>query len=234
MKAVSALVAMVLVFPACTVLAGPPLYGEYFDNLEGRYTVSYVGDVWLSLGNTYHAESWDEGASALGLLWEFACPALEGEPEWIGSWFDEDGNGYASYLLRYSGGTFWLSGAGPWGNEETEYTGILDYYTERRAVHFWHGLPFRIETQGVECAGDFDEFDVRLCAEWDAMNVGVSDGQVPDYPVLLESPGGVCSPNPTLRGEYGRVECVVLRISDEEGPTRAKNATWGSIKSTYR
>ena len=119
----------------------------YEQDLEGRYTVSYVGESgWRSPGNTYHAQSWDPGASVLGLLWEFACPALVGEPEWLGQWFDEDGNGYVWYLVRYSGGTFWLSGEGPWGNEETEYTGILDYYYERKAMHYWHGIPLELET----------------------------------------------------------------------------------------
>jgi hypothetical protein len=235
MKAVSALVATVLVFLAWTVLAGPPLQGEYFvDQSYGRYTKSYVGETFYSLGNTYHAQSWDPEACALGLLWEFACPALVGELEYTGSWFDEEGNGYAWYLVRYSGGTFWLSGEGPWGNEETEYTGILDYYAEMIACHYWHWIPSAWETSGVKCSGVFDEFDMRLCVEWDTNRDGWSEGQVPDYPVLLESPGGVCSPNPTLAGEYGTVQWAVLRISDEEGPTRAENATWGSIKSMYR
>jgi len=232
MRLATALLGLMLVLLASPVLAGPPLDGDY-KSLDGevelgRFSESWAGGGQGQIGNTVHAQSWD--GMVLGGEWWVACPMAAEAPEVIADNVDPiTGLGTIEYRTVYSGGHFWLSGAGPWGNGDVEYTGMLEYYTHHTTFIVVNFQPIAYTTN-ADFAGYFDTYCKCILVLANAASAG-NGPQPPQYPVFLEY-APVCGENPGLLGEWGDVEDITISIFECASGNEA--STWGGIKTLYR
>jgi hypothetical protein len=225
MKVVTALVVVLSVLAAMPVLAGAPLDGTYKsldgDMVNGRFSESWYGGGQGQIGNTVHAMSY--GAAE----WRIWCPSLAAEPVLIADYRDGSGTGQVEYQSTYSGGYFWITGAGPWDGGDTEYTGYFTSYIHNTTFIFFNNVPISYTTN-AQMEGFFDIY--CKCVLIVANGASVGNGAQPaDYPAFLESD---CDENTGLTGEWGDVADITMTIYDCASGTDA--STWGTIKSLYR
>ncbi len=228
MKLATVVVTLSLALMAGAALAGPPLEGEYKsldgDMLVGRFSESWVGGSQGEVGNVVHVESWD--GSVLGTEWSLACPRLAEPPELIASNLDANGTGMVEYRFVYEGGVFLISGTGPWGNGDAEYTVILDDYTHHTTYIYWYGTQIAY-TVTADFTGNFVGYSVCLLGIANFASVG-QGAQPVDYPMFLDE---TCA-DWSGQGEWGQVADVQMSIYECASGSDA--TTWGSIKTMYR
>ncbi|MCK4548043.1 MAG: hypothetical protein KAW17_11455 [Candidatus Eisenbacteria sp.] len=218
-----------------TAYADYPLDGVYMSMLgqiqEGRFSESWVGGGQGQLGNTVHALSWDD--VELGAEWNVLCPVLAEPPELIEDTVDEYGNGHRVYRTVYMDGTFWMTGAGAWGNGDPEYYGDLFHYTHTTTMQFVGGELVGYNTN-AQLSGSFTGYTEKCMQLTIANAVSVGIGGIPpaDYPVLLDGPSGCVDAPPEIIGEWGNVWSITLIISD--CATSNEDVSWSTIKSLYR
>jgi len=183
MKLASALAAVVLLLVAVCAQAGAPTDGIYKSSLgnmlAGRFSESWAGGGQGQTGNAVHAMSWS--GSALGTQWVISCPVLSAVPTLVSDSRDASGTGMVEYLSHYSGGVFWLSRAGAWGDGTVDYTGILEYYTHHTTFMFLKWVPISY-TANADFGGHFDGY--CKCISGTANGCSVGNGSQPaGYPV---------------------------------------------------
>ncbi len=231
MKLASVVITLVVLLAAVSVEAGTPLNGTYKsllgDMASGRFSESWAGGGQGQVGNVVHSQSWSGGV--LGSEWWVACPMLAEPPELIAETDLGYGMSTREYRSVYTGGSFWLSGAGPWGTGEPEYAGTLEYYIHHTTFILMNGVPISYTTN-ADFAGYFDEWCKCILVVANGAS-GSSGAQPADYPVFEEISGS-CVDNPALMGEWGQVADITLTIFECASPTEA--TTWGSIKTLYR
>ncbi|MEJ2722779.1 MAG: hypothetical protein P8181_16825 [bacterium] len=221
----------------CVSFAGPPLNGDYdSDDIGGptnvgRYTESWsVPNGALLLGTTLNAESWD--GMNLGLQWRYYCSTQTIDPVLLVDNVDVNGNGNRTYMKTFTGGYIWLSGAGPWGNGDPEYTGPIDTYHEFETIQYTNWVRTHAVTN-VQATAHFDGYPntCMVFSVGNGLEIGSTDfGMVKpaDYPDLLQE--GTCDPVMTMGGWWDFFT-LTLSISNCTVPT--ENATWGAIKAQY-
>lgn len=222
---------VVLVAGAASVYAGPPINGTYKSSLgqfdEGREASSWAaGGGFLSTGGVLHAESWDGGT--LGGDWKVLCPQVVSVTLIVDLVFG--GNGQRIYQIDYTGGVIELGGAGPWGNGDPVYTGIIDTYVEIRTVLYAAGV--KVGSVSDHAVSAHLQGYTQSCMTWGIGNgawLGESPAAKPaGYPdYRLAS----CTPAPDS-GHWGDI--TDLTISVTGCAVSAETKTWGSVKSLYR
>ena len=231
MKLAGVFLALTLAFVTCPANAGPPLDGTYEsldgDLRSGRFSESWAGGGQGQVGNVVHSQSWD-GAD-LGLEWWVACPMLAEPPELVNETDLGGGMTTREYRSVYTGGRFWMTGAGPWGNGEAEYTGALEYYIHHTTFILLNGVPISYTTN-ADFAGHFDDWCKCVLVVANGASGG-NGGQPAGYPVFKEVDED-CVDNPGLTGEWGLVADITLTIY--ECASSGDATTWGSIKTLYR
>ena len=99
-------------------------------------------------------------------------------------------------MKTFVGGTIWLSGAGPWGNGDAEYSGPINSYTEIETVQLSAWERVGVVTN-VQATASFDGYP-GMCIAFAVANgveVGSTDfGELKpgDYPDFLWA--GSCAP----------------------------------------
>jgi len=214
--------------------AGPPVEGVYQSDgghvLEGRYTESWIGGASGQEGNLIHAASWD--GTDLGTEWEVSCAAAVAPRQLIAEAIDERGNGHRTYETLYEGGTFAISGDGPWGTGDALYSGSIDYYRHRTTEIYMYFNPVASVTN-VELSGQFDSYgtctQIMLANAWK-----VGQGSEPShYPAFqARDHTGRCARDPTVEGEWGGIDHITIVITSAVTATDSK--TWGGIKHMYQ
>lgn len=226
------ILAAVVIVASVAAYAGPPLNGNYstlnndFDN--GRYAASWApgGGGYLSVGDVLHAESWN--GSSFGGDWKILCPAVVNVTLVVDLTFG--GNGQKIYQIDYAGGMIELSGTGPWGNGDPQYTGLIDNYTEFRTVQYSNNVITGAVSNHAVSA--HLQGYTASCMTWGIGNgalVGMSPAAKPaDYPDFRD---GGCS-STAGEGDWGNFTDLTLSVQGCAVATQ--QSTWGGIKSMYR
>jgi len=222
-----------LIMTAACAFAGAPLDGIYTSaagDLEiGRFSESWVGGGRAQIGNTIHAQSWDE--VVLGMQWEVSCAVISSPPQLIEDLVDETGSGHKTFRTVYGGGSFWLSGEGPWGTGDPSYGGEIAYYSHVMTYQYVSGVLVSYVVN-VQLAGYFDGYS--RCMQLTIANA-VSSGagaQTRAYPVFLDGGAG-CVEDVSVGGEWGEVHSITLVVLNCSN-TPVESETWGTIKGLYR
>lgn len=218
--------------------AGAPVPGTYQSSdlggviPAGRYSESWVaGGGPLSAGTTQNCGSWD-GAS-LGTVWSYTCGTALGPATVLFDNVDGSGNGNRTYKKEFFGGTFWLSGTGPWANGDVAYPGHFDTYVEYETVQYVGGVAVAAVTN-VQTSARFDAYPSQ-CMSFSIANgarIGTTDlGDVKPagYPAFLADD---CSETRTL-GAWWNMNSLTVSITSGCA-TGARTTTWGALKTTYR
>ncbi len=221
---------MLIAGAAYAVCAHAPLQGSYSTTngsmIGGRVSEAFCSGVGPGQpGNMQNAMSWN--GAALGTQWTVSGMTIDAAGAVLKKdAVDGSGFGYRDYVTNYTGGTFWLSGAGAWGDGLGDFTGTITYYNVSTRISFMGGMPIgatsNISFRGAfaDCAYCFIDYAVaNSMLMWTT-----GDGAMPaNYPPFL------CSAN---AGELHDVCCVTMHILCDV--TATEDSAWGAIKSLYR
>lgn len=227
---------VVILLAAQAAFAGPPLPGTYRSTdlggpvLVGRYSEGWgAGGNALSAGATLNCGSWD--GSALGSQWRYSCGTQTANSVLLSNTVNAQGNGNRTYMSTYVGGSFYLSGSGPWGNGDAGYPGVMDSYVEYETLQYVNWVPVSGITN-VQMSAHFDNYPEQ-CMSYNMGNgVRVSDtglGQPApaNYPSFLDAS---CNATP-VDGACWNFITITLSIVDCSVPV--EETTWGAVKSIY-
>jgi len=236
--ATMACVVAVLALAASAALAAPPLAGNYQSTdlggsiPTGRYTEGWdAGGNAFTVGTTQNCDSWD--GAALGAVWRYSCGTQLANSVIISDHVDGNGNGNRTYECTYSGGIFWLNGAGPWGAGDASYPGHFASYVEFETVQYVGGVAIASVTN-VQTTAHFDNYPA-VCMAFSISNgtrVGTTDlGNVlpANFPALLDA---TCGATRSLGAWWNMTALTISITSGCTTPT--KRSTWGSLKAVYR
>ncbi len=226
----------------CLALAGtasatPPANGAYNSNdfggvmLTGRFSESWVTTPAGAgqIGNTVDAQSWN--GSALGTEWRVWCPSIGTAPVQTRNTVDGNGTGEVEYQTDYTGGYFWLSKNGPWGDGSEDYSGVLLSFKVTATYQYILGNLAGIRSN-VVLMGDFDGYDNCMTyAINNAAFVGTSPAVMPaGYPMFLDTN---CGTGTVTTGGWGTATQITLTVLGN-CTVGTREATWGAVKSLYR
>jgi len=223
--------ALVLAAPA---FAADPIPGTYTsvdmgfgsqNVLTGRGSNSRpVPD--LGVDNVVNAMSWD--GATLGTQWRFQCAVSISQSSTNN--LDANGNGTVLFETVYTGGTFWLSMAGPWSGGPVDLTGVMNTTTRNTTLQYVAFNP----VAAVENVSTSGTFDGSACVLQFVINnnVGIGDTDIPmslpaDYPQFLDT---ACQTGSRTSGSWGDVRDIMLSI---DCPVPAVPSTWGHLKQVY-
>jgi len=203
----------------------PGIYSSTSDFLEGRGSASWENaPANKSLNHVFNSQSWD--GSTLGTEWVFEC----GVGNTVVTSVDTTGgDGFISYQTVYTGGTFWLSKDGPWGDSVNDLTGTLNTTTDNTTVSYSNGFPVAA-VANVYTTGQFDGSSCVLeFAIGNAQGLGDTDiASLPaDYPPFLDV---ACVAGNRDRGSWGDLITLTMSI---DCSTPVNTMHWGQIKRTY-
>ncbi len=229
---------MLVILAAAMLVAGAAFAECAHEPLQGSYSTTVgtmiggrVSEAFCSgggpgqPGNAQNAMSWN--GMTLGGQWTMSGMTIDAAGAVQKKYaIDAFGNGYIDYVTNYTGGQFWLSGAGAWGDGLGDFTGTLAYYNVGTRVSYfgWQqvGVTSNITFRGAfnDCAYCFIDYAVaNSFLIWTS-----GEGTMPvNYPPFL------CG---ATTGELHDACCVTMHILCDV--TATEESTWGSIKSLYR
>ena len=222
--------AMLVANAAFAECAHAPVQGSYSTTnatmIGGRVSEAFCSGAGPGQpGNTQNAMSWN--GAVLGGQWTMSGMTIDAAGAVQKKYaIDGSGNGYIDYVTNYTGGQFWLSGAGAWGDGLGNFTGTMTYYNVGTRVSYfgWQevGLTSNITFRGAfnDCAYCFIDYAVA-----NSMLIWTSgEGAMPaNYPPFQ------CG---AATGELHDACCITMHILCDV--TATEESTWGSIKSLYR
>lgn len=230
------MVSVLMLIPALA-LADSPLNGIYESTdlggviNTGRYSESFpAGGTALSTGVVLNAADWD--GMTLGSQWGYSCGVQVTTPVLLIDNVDVNGNGNRTYMKTFVGGTVWLSGAGPWGNGDAEYTGPISSYNEFETIQFVNHVRTHAVTN-VSAIAFFDGYSAN-CMQFSVGNgveIGATDLGLPmnpDFPALLDTN---CD---ATRDEGAWWDLFNLQLYITGCEIGNSDRTWGDVKSLYR
>lgn len=220
---------------AVPALANPPIDGNYKStDVGGTMYTGLYSETWnggpMAVNNTVNEASWD-GAN-LGTQWTWSCAYVAVPPTLLYDGVNANGDGNKIWKVVYTSGTAWLSGTGPWAdNEPAGYTATVDTWT----------------ATVTETYSNFDEVGTVKTVSATASFVGYPDVCIvlalsnqqkhgdgptlpitPQYPAFIDNTcAGASGP-----GEWGEVDDITYSILNCTVST--KESTWGAIKARYR
>ncbi|MFO7652307.1 MAG: hypothetical protein R6X25_00635 [Candidatus Krumholzibacteriia bacterium] len=235
MKRFTIAVSLLALMMATGALAGPPLNGSY-DSTDmggpafiGRYTEGWdASGSALDAGTTLNAASWD--GMVLGSQWRYWC-GTETSSVLLTSTVNSAGNGNATYMKTFVGGYIWLSGDGPWGNGDPEYTGTINSYNEFETITYSEWVPIAAVTN-VQANAFFDGYPELCMAFYIGNGTRIATTEIgevipADYPDLLDPD---CAATRTLGAAW---DFTSVTLTIDGCVVSAVDATWSSVKSLY-
>lgn len=235
----SLLVVLIVLGMAGAAFAGAPATGTYYSLtqggpvLDGHFSESWVpGGGAGQIGNTINAQSWDMNLG-LGTEWTFYCASIAAAPVLIEDSRDGNGTGDVVYQTEYSGGDFFLSKDGPWGDGSEDYFGAIDLFSVETTYKFVANTLLGIRSN-VTLSGHFMGYE--NCLNYVITNASQfgdtdADGPLPaGFPPFLDSS---CQENVVTRGAWGDITHVAMQITGSCF-VGTEETTWGRVKARYR
>ncbi len=229
---------MALMMTAVPVLAGAPQTGVYLsDDMGGQMLTGHFSESWVDpgshgqVGNTIHALSYDP-AFGQGSQWKLWCASIAFPPSIVSDTRDANNTGEVTYRTEYTGGLFWFSKDGPWGDGSEDYTGVIDIFTATTTYLYVNGDVLGIRSN-ITTTGQFDNYSD--CFEYTINNTaffGDTDtvGPLPgDFPEFMDD---TCVTGTRTRGGWGSVTEIALRILGN-CTVATQETTWGAVKALY-
>lgn len=229
--------AFVVVCMATAAFAGAPSVGVYLSLTQGGPVLDgHFSESWLpaggpgQVGNTINAQSWDMSLG-LGTEWKFYCASIAMPPSLIEDTRDANNTGDVVYQTEYSGGSFWLSKDGDWGDGSEDYFGDLDQFSVETTYKYVAGVLLGIRSN-VTMAGHFIGYE--NCLNYVITNSSVfgnvdENGPLPaEFPPFLDTNCG----GSIDRGAWGDVTHIAMQITGTCF-VRTEETTWGAVKARY-
>lgn len=222
---------------ATAALAGPPLNGVYpstdigGDVYTGRYMETYDTPEGAILpGTTLHAQSWD--GMNLGQQWSYQCGIMTSAPVLVSDMVNANGTGSRTYMKTFVGGSIWLSGTGPWGNNEAEYSGPILDYVEFETIQFLNFERIHAVTN-ISATASIDGYSDSCLAftVGNGVEIGSTDFGNPipaTYPAMHDAN---CDPVVALGAWW---DFMTLSLYIDSCVVSTDETTWDSVKSFYR
>jgi hypothetical protein len=233
-KATASLLGLVAVWgSALPALAANPVPGVYNStDLGGAVRTGRGTQSWTLPANgaqglldVFNSESWN--GAFLGDQWKFQCGVQNAtqtkQDNRVG------GTGTIVYTNTFTGGSFWLSKNGPWGDGVNDWAGTPGSTVAIATVQYVNNVPvasrLNLNSSGV--------FDGGQCVLVFTIANGIGGGDTD----LLPKPAGYpdflddsCQPTRSY-GSWGDIQQITLQI---DCPTPTHSSTWGQLKSIYR
>lgn len=223
--------AMLIAGPAFAVCAHQPVQGSYSTTngtmIGGRASEAFCSGAGPGqFLNTQNVMSWN--GAALGTQWTISGMAIDAAGAVVKSqYFDAFGNGYIDYVTNYTGGAFWLSGAGNWGDGLGNFTGQVTYYNVGTKVSYIGWQPIGA-TSNISVRGSFD--DCAYCfIDYGIANSLLMWSSTDGTAMPANYPPFLCG---VTAGELHDVCCVTIHVLCD--PTATEESSWGAIKELYR
>jgi hypothetical protein len=229
-KTAIVLLLLALLLPTLAI-AGAPLEGVWKSTdlggpvPLGRYTEGWMsGGGALLAGTAFNAASWD--GTTLGDSWSYHC-AVEGANAVLVDDSVVSGFGTRTWKCTFTGGTIWLSGSGPWGNGDAQYTGPILSYVEYETLTYVAGMVIEARTN-VNATAMIEGYET-VCLGFTVGNgAKIGDGLPPaNYPPELNSSCGSA-----INGAFWDFAQLTLYITNCEVGTQ--ESSWSSVKAQYR
>jgi hypothetical protein len=231
---VTSFVSILITLATATAWAVDPAPGTYNStDLGGSVLLGRASQSWeqplnaqQGLNDVFNSQSWN--GAALGTQWRFSCgvqPAVQTVQD------NRNGSGTGSVVFTnsFSGGTFWLSMAGPWGDGVNDLTGTNNATQEIVTVVYVNNVPQQARIN-VDSSGEFDGSDCVLTFSI-ANGIGGGDTDLlpkpPGYPDFLDV---ACGATRSF-GSWGDISQITMRI---DCPVPSRGTTWGRVKTLYR
>ena len=236
MRTFAKILSVLLVITPVLAMAGAPLEGAWSTTdlggpvPLGRYTEGWAaGGGALLAGTVFNAASWD--GITLGGMWAYSC-AIEGTAAvLIDDSVNGTGFGTRTWRKTFTGGTIWLSGAGPWGNGDAQYTGSILSYVEFETITYvaFNAIAARTNVQATATIDGYDTVCLGFTVGNGAKISDTAGGPAPaNYPALLTTSCSPTAPN----GAFWDFSQLTLYIANCSVGT--EEHTWGSVKSLFR
>jgi hypothetical protein len=227
--AIALLVTAVVLGSSLTALANLPLNGLYNSTDLGGLTLLGHGSNSrpvpdTGLNNVFNSQSWN--GTALGTQWKFTCGISYAQQRLDNR--NASGTGTVIFTTLYTGGTFWLSGNGPWGTGANDFAGSIDGTTRITTLQYVNWVPVQAR-ENINSSGVFDSGCLLTFAIANGTGVGDTDLMPfdPNFPALIDTD---CS-SPRASGSWGTLSQISFLI-DCVVPNQA--SSWGSLKTQYR
>lgn len=226
-----------LILAAVPVMAGQPQVGVYLStDMGGQMLVGRFSESWVDpgshgqVGNALNAESYDP-VFGLGSQWKLYCASIAFPPNLVSD-TRVNGTGEVTYQTEYSGGLFWMSKNGPWGDGSEDYTGSIAFFRIATTYMFVNHQVLGIRSN-VTTSGTFDNYND--CFEYSINNAAFygdtdSVGPLPaGFPAFMDAS---CQTGSRTRGGWGSVTEIAIRILGD-CTVPAQDSTWGAVKALY-
>ncbi len=223
------LILLAFVAPAA-VSAATPAPGTY-TTITGDFLNGRGSESWRnapdnkSWDHVFNSESWD--GSALGTEWYTRCGV--GNTSVTSVSLDANGTGSITYQTVYTGGIFWLSKNGPWGDGVNDQSGILNQTMENTTVQMVDSVAVAA-VSNIHTSGIFDSGCTLTFAIGNGSGRGDTDllAKPADYPDFLDL---ACASGNRDRGSWGDLLTITMEI---DCPTPVEPTTWGAVKVRYQ
>ncbi len=206
--------------------------------LTGRGANSWIGPAGGSNGTdaVFNAASFigaiqgGQDVSGLGTQWIWSCGIADAPHSIVDQ--RVGGNGPVFYTQHFTGGHFWLSKDGPWGDTVNDWTGIIGGTTEITTVEYVMigGVSTPVQSRvNINSEGTFDGGCVIQFVIANGTGVGDTDlmPKPVDYPDFLDLACGATR----IYGSFGLIQDITMLI---DCATPAQPRTWGALKTMYR
>lgn len=219
------------------------LSGNVYSSIDGSLMTARLTQSeseFEQADQVFSIASWN--GKTLGTEWAISCN-LQTTPADLVVGLDRNGNGVVITTNVFTGGTFHLYRAGPWGSTLGDVSGriltnqliLTEYYEAGRVVR----AEMVSDAVGVGRLDRRVEFGFTRCLAWGEVEE-VQSG----YPDLLDQD---CSPT-RVHGYWGDMADVTIRISKPihvivpltgsptsgDAPAAVEPTTWGAMKIRYR
>lgn len=236
MRTIARILSVLVILCPVLALAGAPLTGSWSSTdlggivPVGRYTEGWNnGGGALLAGTTFNAGSWD--GVTLGGSWAYSCAVEGSNAVLLSDTVNGAGFGDRTWKKVFSGGTIWLSGAGPWGNGDATYTGSIIEYVEYETITYvaFNAIAARTNVSATASIDGYDTVCLGFTVGNGAKVSDTASGPAPaNYPALLTASCSPTAPN----GAFWNMAQLTLYIANCSVATDTQD--WGSVKALFR